>query len=67
MPTCRPITGRARLWEVRSNLTGGKIARVLFTFHDRRIVLLHGFIKKAQQTADRDLNLAMARKREIEK
>ena len=66
MPVCRPITSRRGLWEVRSTLTGGRIARVLFCMHGGRMVLLHGFIKKTQQTLDSDLDLAMKRKKEVE-
>jgi phage-related protein len=67
MPVCSPITSRRGLWEVRSTLTGGRIARVLFCIHRGRTVLLHGFIKKTQQTPASDLDLAMKRKREIER
>lgn len=67
MPVCRSITSRRGLWEVRSTLTGGRIARVLFCVQRGRMVLLHGFIKKTQQTPDRDLDLAMKRKKEIER
>jgi phage-related protein len=38
-----------RLWEVRSTLTQGRIARVLFCIHGSRMILLHGFIKKTQR------------------
>jgi phage-related protein len=37
------------LWEVRSHLPG-RIARILFTTGERRMVLLHGFHKKSQKT-----------------
>ena len=67
MPVCSPITSRRGLWEVRSTLTGGRIARVLFCMHGGWMVLLHGFIKKTQQTSDSDLDLAMKRKKEIER
>ena len=67
MPVCSPITSRRGLWEVRSTLTGGRIARVLFCMHGGRMVLLHGFIKKTQQTPDSDLDLAMKRKKEVER
>lgn len=40
----------ADLWEVRSNLSGGRIARVLFTVRSTNMALLHGFIKKTQKT-----------------
>jgi phage-related protein len=53
------------LWEVRSDLTQGRIARVLFCIHEGRMALLHGFIKKTQKTPDSDLNLALKRKKEI--
>jgi phage-related protein len=40
-------------------------ARVLFCIEGRRMVLLHGFIKKTQKTPQSDLNLALKRKQEI--
>jgi len=61
MPLVRPL-GRG-LWEVRSNLSGSRIARVIFCIADGRLVLLHSFIKKSQKTPQRDLELARARKR----
>ena len=63
MPLCRAL-GKG-LWEVRSNLTQSRIARVLFCIHDSRMVLLHAFIKKTQKTPDADLELATRRKKEI--
>ena len=63
MPLCRAL-GKG-LWEVRSELTQGRIARVLFSIHEGRMVLLHAFIKKTQKTPDTDLKLAMKRKKEI--
>jgi len=53
------------VWEVRSHLTQGRIARVLFCIAEGRMVLLHGFIKKTRKTPQGDLNLALKRKREI--
>lgn len=58
MPACRPMG--AGLFEVRSTLPN-RIARVLFCINDGQMVLLHGFIKKAQQTPDADLRLARDR------
>ena len=63
MALCRAM-GKG-LWEVRSDLTGGRIARTLFCIHEGRMVLLHAFIKKTQKTPDADLELAMKRKKEI--
>lgn len=64
MPLCRPL-GEG-LWEVRSSLPGNRIARVLFSVHQGRVVALHGFVKKTRKTPDEDLALARRRKREFE-
>lgn len=64
MPVCRPM--KDGLYEVRTNLTDKRIARVLFCFHDGNMVLLHGFIKKSQKTPKPDLDLAKKRKKEVE-
>jgi len=63
MPTCRPLGDG--LWEVRSNLTRGRIARILFCILDSYMVLLHGFIKKSQKTPKPDLDIARRRKRQV--
>jgi len=49
MPLVRPL-GR-ELWEVRSSLPRGRIARVLFCVTQERMVLLHGFLKKTDAKA----------------
>ncbi len=67
MPVCRSITGYKDLWEVRSKLTGGRIARVIFYIKDGEMILLHGFIKKTQKTSQNDLDLATKRRKEHEK
>ncbi|MCX7298682.1 MAG: type II toxin-antitoxin system RelE/ParE family toxin [Hyphomicrobiales bacterium] len=64
MPYCRPL-GHG-LWEVRSDLTGGRIARVMFCIVRGEMLLLHGFEKKTQKTPQRDIDLALRRKQEIE-
>jgi phage-related protein len=56
------------LYEVRSNLSENRIARVLFYFDKHgRMVLLHGFIKKTQKTPDEDLELARKNKKKHER
>ncbi len=66
MPTCRAMG--AGLHEVRTDLTGNRIARVfLYVDKQQRMVLLHGIIKKSQATPEDDLNLARANKRKHEK
>lgn len=61
MPLCRSIKSRKGLWEIRTNLPGSRIARVLFCIHDGAMVLLHGFIKKTQKTPAEELDLAQRR------
>ncbi len=63
MPCCRNL-GDGR-WEVRSDLSGGKIGRVLFCVAQNRIVLLHGFVKKTRKTPSRDLQVALRRMKEV--
>ena len=54
-----------KLWEVRIDLPTDKIARVLFTTIDKEMVLLHGFIKKSQETPQSDLDLSKKRRDEV--
>ncbi len=61
MPLVRSL-GRG-LWEVRSSLTGGKSARVIFCANESQMVLLHGFVKKSQKTPQKDIDLALKRKK----
>ncbi|HEY5831387.1 MAG: type II toxin-antitoxin system RelE/ParE family toxin [Hyphomicrobiaceae bacterium] len=63
MPLCRSLG--AGLWEVRSQLAGGRIARIIFCVHQGRMVLLHGFMKKTQKTQPREIELAAKRMKEI--
>ena len=63
MPLCRALGDG--LWEVRSQITQGRISRVLFCIHEGRMVLLHAFIKKTQKTPAEDLGLGLKRRREI--
>ena len=62
-PTCAPLG--AGLWEIRSDLTSRRIARVLFMLHQSQMVLLHGFIKKTQKTPRSDLDIARKRMKEV--
>ena len=57
----------AGLFEVRSTITGKRIARILFCIHEGTMVLLHGFVKKAKKIPDIELAIALRRKGEIEK
>lgn len=63
MPVCRPLS--KGLYEIRSSLPSNKIARIIFCFHEEKMVLLHGFIKKADKIPQNDLKLALERKSKI--
>ena len=53
------------LFEIRAKGAEG-IGRAFFcTLVGRRVVILHGFIKKTQQTPDRELKIAMKRLKEV--
>ena len=51
------------VWEVRTSLAN-RIARTLFAVAGRQMMLLHGFIKKTQQTPNDDIKLAEKRFKE---
>jgi phage-related protein len=63
MPLCRSLGDG--LWEVRSDISHGRIARVVFCIAHGQMVLLHGFIKKSQKTPQADLEVARKRQRSI--
>ncbi len=52
---------------MRSTLTDRREARMIFFHHTASgaLVVLHAFIKKAQKTPKRDLDLALSRRREF--
>jgi phage-related protein len=63
MPTCRPMG--SGLFEVRTDLGDRRIARVFFCFSEEQIILLHGFVKKTQETPKKELALARRRMKEV--
>lgn len=64
MPVCRKL--ESKLYEVRSDISDKKIARVIFTVIDEYMVLLHGFIKKTQKTPKQEIDLALKRRKDIQ-
>ncbi|MBF0629111.1 MAG: type II toxin-antitoxin system RelE/ParE family toxin [Magnetococcales bacterium] len=62
MPLVRKL--EPGLWELRTHLNNGRIARVFFTVQGRDMVLLHGFEKKSRKTPKEELELARNRMRQ---
>lgn len=63
MPVCRLL--RDGIYEVRVNISSGRIVRVLFTPFGGEAILLHAFIKKTQKTPTQDLDVALQRKKQL--
>ena len=64
MPVSRSLGNK--LYEIRSNISSKRIARVIFTIIDNYMILLNGFIKKTQQTPKEEISLAVKRMKEIQ-
>jgi len=54
------------VWELRTKIRN-IIIRILFTLFDDKIIILHGFIKKTRKTPKDDLDLAIARMKQIKR
>ena len=67
LPLCRSLSGYKDLWEIRSKITDGRIARVIFYISSGEMILLHGFIKKSQKAPKREIELAVKRQKEHKK
>ena len=64
MPLSRPIKGHG-FAELRSQF-GGDIVRIFYmAVPVRRIILLHGFVKKTQKTPQREIATAAQRREEV--
>ncbi|MDX1919217.1 MAG: type II toxin-antitoxin system RelE/ParE family toxin [Candidatus Caenarcaniphilales bacterium] len=64
MPIVRSL--KNGLWEVRSSLPN-RIARVIFMIVRDEVILLHGFIKKTKKTTAEDMQIAVKRKKAIQR
>jgi len=53
---------QSNLWEIRSNLDGGRIVRIFITVRNNQMALLHVFVKKRQNTPPKELNTAIKRR-----
>ena len=66
MPLVKKVDTKHKLWEVRSSLSSGKIARVIFTIHKNYMILLHGFVKKDQKLPEKEKNTAIERRKKLD-
>ena len=62
MPLVKPLGNG--LMEIRSKLDNRQ-TRIFFILHEGTIVLLHGFIKKSQQTPSNELDIAKKRAKQV--
>jgi len=54
------------LWELRIR-SGSDILRIIYTFaKGRKIILLHGFVKKKQKTPGKELTIARKRLKQLD-
>ena len=65
LPHRRSIKSQKGLWEIRVDLSDGKIGRILYCTHKGYMVLLHGFIKKSQKTPEREISTAKDRMKDF--
>jgi len=52
---------RGKLRELRISVRIGNIRILYFAYTDRRLILLHGFLKKTSKTPTRDIEIAEKR------
>jgi len=67
-PIGLPLVGKLKpeLWEIRSFIKDG-INRVFFTFLNKKIILLHAFVKKTQKTPLKEIDVAIERLKEFKR
>ena len=61
LPHARPISGQAKLWELRA----GDIRLFYFAHTGRRFIILHGFRKKSRKTPPAEIATAARRMKEF--
>ena len=62
-PFTRQIRGKIRELRVKDNQ--GNVRILYFTFTGRRFILLHGFLKKTDETLEREIELAEKRMKDF--
>lgn len=56
-----------KLWEIRMKGRGGIARAIYLTVAERRIVVVHAFVKKTQKTPRTAIETALARAKELRK
>jgi len=65
-PYTKPMEGYKGLFEIRAKAKVG-IGRSLYCYaKGKNIIILHSFVKKTQKTAQKDIDVALERKKEID-
>ncbi|MBI5793485.1 type II toxin-antitoxin system RelE/ParE family toxin [Candidatus Uhrbacteria bacterium] len=59
MPHSKPLMGG--LFELR--IRGVQEVRILYAFHSHGAILVHGFVKKSQKIPERELSVALSKKK----
>lgn len=63
-PHVKPVAGHRKLFEIRARGKDGIIRVFYFTVSRKRIILLHGFIKKSRKTPQKEIKTAVSRMKE---
>lgn len=62
MPHSKKVS--AKLFELR--ISGRQNIRIIYAYHGRKIVLLHGFVKKSLKIHKKEIDLAIKRYKSLE-
>lgn len=61
MPHGRKFVGQKNLYEIRY-----RSHRIIYSYYNEKVILLHAFVKKTQETPKRDINIAIERQKDLE-
>ena len=62
-PYCKALGNK--LWEIRMKGRPGIARAIYVTIKNKKIVILHAFVKKTQQTPKKAINIALNRLKEV--
>jgi phage-related protein len=63
-PYCKPLGNK--LWEIRMKGRPGIARAIYVTVRNRKIVVLHAFVKKTQKTPRKAIDTALSRLKEVD-